>query len=74
MLTIQVYKNDFIGMPLTMGLFSKKIFVPVHWDHWSPEWQKMVLNHELAHIQRRDSLMKLFQIIAQALYFFHPLI
>ena len=72
--SIHIYKNDFIGMPLTMGLFSKKIFVPAHWEHWSPEWQKMVLNHELAHILRRDSLMKLFQMIAQALYFFHPLI
>ncbi|MBN2030406.1 M56 family metallopeptidase [bacterium] len=72
--SIQIFKNDFIGMPLTVGLFSKKIFVPADWDHWSPEWQKMVLNHELAHIQRHDSLMKLVQMIAQALYFFHPLI
>ena len=71
---IKVFKTEKISMPLTVGAFSNKIFVPAQWDKWSEECKEMVIYHEMAHIKRRDGFVQFFQIFAQALYFFHPLI
>jgi beta-lactamase regulating signal transducer with metallopeptidase domain len=71
---IEVYRSDRIGMPLTIGLFPRRIFVPTAWDTWSPDWRKAVVRHELAHISRRDGLFQALEIAVQALYFFHPLV
>jgi TonB family protein len=72
--SIKIYQSEKINMPLTIGIFSNKIFVPAQWDSWSSECRKMILHHELAHIRRRDGIFKLLQIIDQAIYFFHPLV
>ncbi len=72
--TIKICQSDQINMPLTLGLFSNKIFVPARWDSWPADCRTMILQHEIAHIKRRDSIFKLVQMVAQALYFFHPLV
>ena len=71
---IKVFQSEKISMPLTFGIFSKKIYVPSQWDNWSSDCQRMILHHELAHIKRKDGLVKFFQIIVQSIYFFHPLV
>jgi beta-lactamase regulating signal transducer with metallopeptidase domain/biopolymer transport protein ExbD len=71
---IRVYKSDKIAMPLTLGVFPRKIFVPAAWDWWTKECRLMILRHETAHIARRDGLVQTLQIVARALYFFHPLV
>jgi beta-lactamase regulating signal transducer with metallopeptidase domain/biopolymer transport protein ExbD len=70
---ISVHKSDRIAVPMTLGIFPRKIFVPSAWDRWTDECRRMVLQHEAAHIARRDGLVQILQIIARALYFFHPL-
>ncbi len=72
--TAKIYRSEKISMPLTVGFFSNKIFVPAQWDSWSVECRKMILHHEIAHIKRKDGVFKIFQIVAQAIYFFHPLV
>jgi beta-lactamase regulating signal transducer with metallopeptidase domain len=71
---IQVYKSDKIGMPLTIGIFSRRVYVPAAWDGWTPECRRVVLKHEMAHISRCDGLFQTLEIAAQAVYFFHPLV
>ena len=71
---IGVYKAPHIGIPLTMGVHPHRIFVPEAWDDWTRECRTAVLKHEIAHIHRRDGLFQTLEIIAQALYFFHPLV
>lgn len=70
----KICKTDKINMPLTIGVFSKRIYVPAQWDKWSNACRKMIIDHELAHIKRKDGLVQIFQILAQAVYFFHPLV
>ncbi|MCU0645008.1 MAG: M56 family metallopeptidase, partial [bacterium] len=70
----KVYQSEKISMPLTIGFFSNKIFVPARWDSWPAECRKMILHHEIAHIKRKDGLFQLIQLVAQAVYFFHPLV
>lgn len=72
--SIRIFKSDRINMPMTVGFFSNKIYVPSNWDSWSKDCRKMILHHELAHIRRRDGLSQALQIIVQAIYFFHPLV
>jgi beta-lactamase regulating signal transducer with metallopeptidase domain len=71
---IQVYKTERISMPMTIGVFPRRIFVPASWDNWTPECRDAVLRHELAHVQRRDGFFQALEIVAQALYFFHPMV
>ncbi len=72
--SINVYKNDKVNVPMTLGTFPRKIFVPAIWDKWTPACQKMTLDHELAHIKRCDGIVQIIQIFAKAVYFFHPLV
>lgn len=71
---VKIFQSEKISMPLTVGFFSNKIFVPAQWDSWSVECRTMILHHEIAHIKRKDGMFKIFQMIAQAIYFFHPLV
>lgn len=72
--SLKIYQSEKITVPLTVGFFSTKIFVPAQWNGWSAECRKMILNHEIAHIKRKDGVFKIFQMVAQAIYFFHPLV
>jgi len=71
---IQLYQSDKVSMPMSIGLFPRKIYIPTAWNCWSEECRKTILRHELAHIERRDGLGRLFQSVAVALYFYHPLV
>ncbi len=72
--SIQILKSDKISIPLTLGIVPQKIYVPLLWDQWSKRCQRMIIQHELAHIGRKDGIVQFFQILAQAIYFFHPLV
>lgn len=72
--SVKVLKTEALNMPLTLGLFPRKIYLPTLWDQWTPDCRQMVLKHELAHIKRYDGAVQMLQIIAQAIYFFHPLV
>jgi beta-lactamase regulating signal transducer with metallopeptidase domain len=71
---ICVFKSPRIAMPLTIGVWPHRIYVPETWEQWTRECRTAVLRHEIAHIRRRDGLFQSLEIVAQALYFFHPLV
>ncbi|MGD8414831.1 MAG: M56 family metallopeptidase [Candidatus Latescibacterota bacterium] len=71
---IGVFKSSSVGMPLTIGVMPHRIYVPASWERWTPECRRAILRHEIAHIRRRDGLFQSLEILAQAFYFFHPLV
>jgi len=71
---IRVYKTDCVTLPMTIGILSKRIYVPTMWDSWPQEHRKMAILHEMNHINRHDGLISGLQMVAQAVYFFHPLV
>lgn len=71
---VRLCRSDRIAMPLTLGIFPRKIFVPRAWDRWPGECRHMIIRHEMAHIARCDGIFQIFQIATQALYWFHPLV
>jgi beta-lactamase regulating signal transducer with metallopeptidase domain len=61
--------------PVCFGVFRPIILLPQDMVRGgSPENRRMVLTHELAHVERRDCWANLFQRIVEAAYFFHPLV
>lgn len=71
---IGIYRTDCITLPMTIGIFTKRIYVPLMWDSWSRTDREMAIRHEMTHINRRDGLISGLQLIVQAIYFFHPLV
>jgi TonB family protein len=61
------------AMPLTWGLFRPKILLPSRAMEWPEDRLRLVLAHELAHIGRRDWILRICAELACALYWFHPL-
>jgi len=71
---VSVCQSDAVTVPMVWGLFRPVILLPADAEEWSPERQRTVMLHELAHIQRQDWLMQTIAQITCAMYWFNPLI
>lgn len=60
-------------IPLTVGWFRRRILLPEGWRDWDPARLDAALAHELAHVERRDTLITLIGAINLCVYWFHPL-
>lgn len=72
--SVSIRQSDAVTVPMVWGLFRPVILLPAEARNWSPERQRAVLLHELAHIQRQDWLMQTVAQIACAVYWFNPLV
>jgi beta-lactamase regulating signal transducer with metallopeptidase domain len=61
------------SMPATFGVLRPVILMPVDASEWSEERRRMVLLHELAHIERGDTATHLLGRVAFSLYWWNPL-
>ncbi|MFN2454379.1 MAG: M56 family metallopeptidase [Pyrinomonadaceae bacterium] len=60
---------------LTGGLRRPVILLPADIANWTTASERAsILRHEFAHLKRRDHYIKLFQMLLDALFFFHPLV
>lgn len=66
--------SDEIRSPILLGVLRPIIVFPADIAAWtSPMERCAMLRHELAHVERRDHYVNLFQTILGAVFFFHPL-
>ncbi|MFC1793923.1 ankyrin repeat domain-containing protein [Planctomycetota bacterium] len=64
-----------IGQPFVWGLLRGSVYLPVNFtDLDSPQHNRTVMVHELSHIIRYDAAINLIQILAQAIFWFHPVV
>lgn len=68
-----VLESPAVATPMTTGIVSPCILLPVTWRDWPEHKLQAVLAHENAHIARRDSLVALFAHANRAIFWFHPL-
>ncbi|MFO1065480.1 MAG: M56 family metallopeptidase [Pirellulales bacterium] len=61
-------------VPMVWGVFRHRLLLPESARRWTCEHLRSVLLHELAHIQRRDSLAQLMTQITCSLHWFNPLV
>jgi TonB family protein len=71
---VRLLQNRHASMPVTWGALHPRVMLPRGAENWPPERIRMVLSHELAHVQRFDWLIQILAEVARAVYWFHPLV
>lgn len=60
-------------VPVTVGLFRARIYLPAESRDWDPDKLEAVLTHEKEHMRRRDPLVEWIALVNRSLYWFNPL-
>ncbi len=72
-LTIRYCKCQWLQAPAVIGWFRPVVLLPVTaLSGLSEEQLQSIIAHELAHIQRLDVFVNVFQIFVETLLFYHP--
>lgn len=71
---ISVWQLESLRSPITVGAVSAKIVLPKEFLTQSSAVISAALQHELAHIRRRDWTIQLISRIVVALFWFNPLV
>ena len=66
--------SNAVRVPFACGFRTPIIVLPADAMSWTDERRRIVLLHELAHIQRRDMFGHLVSRVACVMYWFHPLV
>lgn len=75
MILPKVWLVDGIGQPFVWGLLRGGIYLPANFVKAdNGEHRRDVLGHEVSHVLRFDAAVNLLQIIAQAIFWFHPFV
>jgi TonB family protein len=61
------------SMPMAFGVLRPAVFLPAEARGWSEGRRRVVLLHELAHIERGDVATRLLARVALAMYWWNPL-
>ena len=71
----KVWLVEGIGQPFVWGLLRGSIYLPADFIKVNgAEHRRGVLGHELSHVIRFDAAVNILQIIAQAVFWFHPFV
>ena len=72
---IELFESAIVKVPMVIGYFKPVILVPLGLFTGIPQKQiEAILIHELAHIKRKDYLVKLLQTIVEIIFFFNPFV
>jgi len=63
-----------VASPVVTGLWQTTLLLPTAAESWPAERRRIVLLHELAHVQRRDLAVQTLARMVRALYWFNPLV
>lgn len=69
---IRIYHSDRIQDPITYGILKPRILLPSKMDFSDSETLMFVLQHELVHIKRMDTVWKIILCCTVSVYWFNP--
>ncbi|HCO92999.1 MAG TPA: hypothetical protein DIU00_03460 [Phycisphaerales bacterium] len=70
-----IWLVDGFSQPFVWGLLRGSIYLPFDFLNINkPQHQRSVLGHEINHIVRFDAAVNFLQVIAQAIFWFHPFV
>lgn len=62
-----------VHSPMVIGIVRPVVLIPASMvTNTTPSIMEAVLAHELAHIQRNDFLINIFQTLIETIFFYHP--
>jgi beta-lactamase regulating signal transducer with metallopeptidase domain len=61
------------SVPLTVGVLTHSIILPISWREWDDDKLTGVLTHEISHVARRDCLSQYVSLLHRAIFWFSPL-
>jgi ankyrin repeat protein/beta-lactamase regulating signal transducer with metallopeptidase domain len=71
----RIWLIDDMSQPFVWGILRGSIYLPVDFLKINnPINQRSVLGHEFSHILRFDAAVNLLQVLAQAIFWFHPFV
>ncbi len=71
----RVWLLDGLGQPFVWGLFRGSIYLPADYLKIdTAAHRRDILGHEVCHVLRLDAAVNLLQIVAQAIFWFHPFV
>ncbi len=71
----RIWRLEEMSQPFVWGLVSGSIYLPADFADRVDEGKRLsILLHEMSHVKRFDPLFNFLQILAQGLYWFHPLV
>jgi beta-lactamase regulating signal transducer with metallopeptidase domain len=70
---ISIYISEQVNTPLTIGCFDRTMALVLPHQHYTDDAITLIFQHELRHIIRTDSRMKLFINLCTAIFWFNPL-
>jgi beta-lactamase regulating signal transducer with metallopeptidase domain len=72
---VSVRVSAMIGSPATFGIFRPIILLPpAALMGITPQQLEALIAHELAHVRRYDYLVNVLQMVAETLFFYHPIV
>ncbi|RJP24850.1 MAG: hypothetical protein C4527_18055 [Candidatus Omnitrophota bacterium] len=72
---VRLATNSWVRSPFVYGIFSPYLFIPENlFTQNSPNQIRWIFLHELAHIRRWDTAVRLLQKFSQYLFFYHPVV
>jgi beta-lactamase regulating signal transducer with metallopeptidase domain len=69
---ITIRELNGIQCPVAAGIWNRVILVPATWQRWPDDHKRIILEHELAHHDRRDPLWRLLAELACSVHWYHP--
>ena len=71
----RVWLIEGVGQPFVWGILRGAIYLPDRFTRIEDEEHRRdILAHEISHVLRFDAAVNILQIIAQAIFWFHPLL
>src|SRR5262245_46318734 len=70
---VRLLQNRSVPFLGTWGIMSPRVLLPRDAESWPDDRVRMVLAHELSHIQRHDWVVQVLADAARAIYWFNPI-
>ncbi|MBN1165090.1 MAG: M56 family metallopeptidase [Candidatus Krumholzibacteriota bacterium] len=71
---VKLVQSGRIKAAITCGMVQPEVVLPASAGKWPEIRRRLVLSHELAHIQRWDSLIEALTSLVIAVYWFNPVV
>ena len=71
---VRLLRSDQVSTPFAWGLGSPAVVLPLSSGAWDADARASVLEHEVAHLARRDPHVQIVVQVALALHWFNPLV